>query len=85
VLAAFNSLDNEYAKSYHAVVPLRIRAHGKNESDNDSALFALDEFLSNVWLTNHPQHGWEIDEVRRREREAAERRKRRARLTRKRS
>jgi hypothetical protein len=30
VLAAFNSLDNEFAKSYHAVVPLKIRARHKS-------------------------------------------------------
>jgi hypothetical protein len=40
----------------------------------------LDYLLPDVWLQANPGSRWEIDELRRRERESAERRKRRARL-----
>jgi hypothetical protein len=28
----------------------------------------LDEFLPDAWLRSHPEHRWEIDDVRRKER-----------------
>jgi len=36
----------------------------------------LDELLPDRWLASHPQHGWTIDAIRRKEREAKEKSRR---------
>jgi hypothetical protein len=42
----------------------------------------LDGYLPDIWLRSHPSHRWELGNVRLKERESADRRKRQKRLSR---
>lgn len=59
-------------------------AFAQSHSSDPVTSDELDELLPDQWLASHPENKWEIDEIRRKERERKDRRRRRNRLSRKR-
>jgi len=57
-------------------------AFGQYEAGEPVTSDELDRFLPEIWLRSNPSHRWELGEVRLKERESADRRKRRKRLNR---
>ncbi len=57
-------------------------AFGQYEAGEPVTSDELDRFLPEIWLRSNPSHRWELGEVRLKERESADRRKRQKRLNR---